>query len=273
MADFCPHLPRSALGLALAALLCSACQRQSTARDAPPAPSVDASRVDAEPGAGTAAPADSRRVAALEPKRVEAKEVAMGTSVTFVAYTNERIDEAGARALFAKAFGEIQRLEALLSEWRETSDVGRINRADGEWVDVGPEALEVIQKGISAGKFSEGTFDITFQAMSDVWKFGDARDSEPKVPKKADILARKKLVDFRKVEVTSGKVRIGKEQRLGLGGIAKGYIVDAAVRILRDGGLVSFLVQAGGDLYGAGTKPDGSRWVSGIQDPRGGSGT
>jgi FAD:protein FMN transferase len=37
---------------------------------------------------------------------------------------------------------------------------------------------------------------------------------------------------------------------------------------LRQAGLQTFLVQAGGDLYGAGKKPDGSSWTSGIQDPR-----
>jgi FAD:protein FMN transferase len=56
---------------------------------------------------------------------------------------------------------------------------------------------------------------------------------------------------------------------IGLGGIAKGYIVDKAAEKLRASGLDAFLVQAGGDLYGAGRKPDGARWVSGIRDPRG----
>src|SRR5262249_32629529 len=152
--------------------------------------------------------------------------------------------------------------EAALSEWREDSDISRVNRGDGEWVSVGPEALEVIQKGLAAGKQSEGTFDITFQAMSDVWKFGDASEAKPTVPKKADVLARKKLVDYRKVELDGDKVRLGKGQKLGLGGIAKGYIVDKAARLLKDGGLDAFLVQAGGDLYGAGRKPDGSPWVA-----------
>jgi thiamine biosynthesis lipoprotein len=82
-------------------------------------------------------------------------------------------------------------------------------------------------------------------------------------------------VDYRRVEVDEQKsaLRIGKGQKVGLGGIAKGYIVDRAVRVLRDAGLDAFLVQAGGDLYGAGKKPDGSPWVSGIQDPRQSPGT
>ena len=261
-----------ALGLTAFVLACAGCQRRSVAWDTAPAPSLDAARPDAAPPADAGSDTESATRTPEAPKKVELKEVAMGTSVTFVAFTNDAVDEPRARELFAKALAEVKRLESTLSEWREDSDIGRVNRGGGEWISVGPEALEVIEKGLAAGKLSEGTFDITFQAMSDVWKFGDARDAEPKVPSKADVLARKKLVDYRKVELDGSKVRLGKGQKLGLGGIAKGYIVDRAARVLRGGGLVSFLVQAGGDLYGAGTKPDGSHWVSGIQDPRGGSG-
>jgi thiamine biosynthesis lipoprotein len=92
------------------------------------------------------------------------------------------------------------------------------------------------------------------------------------VPNKTDVQNKRKLIDYRKIELDGDKVRLAKGQKVGLGGIAKGYIVDKAVRVLKDGGLTSFLVQAGGDLYGSGKKPDGSLWVSGIQDPRGGSG-
>jgi thiamine biosynthesis lipoprotein len=59
-----------------------------------------------------------------------------------------------------------------------------------------------------------------------------------------------------------------KGMRITLGGIAKGYAVDKCVEILRARGFVDFMVQAGGDMYIAGSK--GSRpWVVGIRDPRG----
>lgn len=204
------------------------------------------------------------------PIKIELHQVAMGTSVTFVAFTTPRVDEAAARGAIAQSVAEIGRLEAILSEWREDSEIGRLNRQTGDWVPVGPEALEVIKKGLWAGSVSHGVFDITFQAMSDVWKFGSASDPKPRVPTRAEIETRRKLVDYRRVDVddTRAAVRVGKGQKLGLGGIAKGYIVDRAARVLRDAGLEAFLVQAGGDLYGAGKKPDGSPWVSGIQDPR-----
>lgn len=257
------------------------------------------SRPPAEGGVSTAAPATSVKVSAsarspasaaplastaaaasgtpapAEPRKVEVHENAMGTNVTFVAYTNARADETATRAAIARALDEMRRLEAVLSEWRSDSEVGRINAQAGSWVSVGPETLEVIEKGLWAGKASGGVFDITFQAMSGLWKFGSAQEKQPKLPTPAAVAAAKKRVDYRRVEVSAAehRVRIGKDQQIGLGGIAKGYIVDRAAHVLRDAGLDAFLVQAGGDLYGTGHKPDGSRWVSGIQDPRGGLGT
>jgi len=199
----------------------------------------------------------------------------MGTRVTFVAFTTPRVDEPTTRAALGRALDEMRRLEALMSEWRDDSEIGRLNVGAGSWVNVGPETLEVVTKGLWAGELSHGVFDITFQAMSSVWKFGGAAESEPRVPTRAEIEPLRKLVDYRRVKVDAEKsaLMIGKGQKVGLGGIAKGYIVDRAVRVLRDAGLNAFLVQAGGDLYGAGRKPDGSPWVSGIQDPRGANGT
>jgi len=234
------------------------------ARALPPAPVPTAS----SGGAPTASAAAS---APAPPKKVELHETAMGTTVTFIAFTNARADEDGARAAMTHALDEMRRLEELMSEWRDDSEIGRVNARAGEAVAVSPETFEVVQKGLWAGKMSGGVFDITFQAMSGLWKFGSAQEQNPKLPSPAAVAAAKKLVDYRKVELSEAdhSVRLGKNQKLGLGGIAKGYIVDRAARVLRDAGLDSFLVQAGGDLYGAGKKPDGYHWVSGIQDPRG----
>jgi thiamine biosynthesis lipoprotein len=191
--------------------------------------------------------------------------------VHFVTYTSPRLDETATRAAVAKAVAEMHRLESLVSEWKSDSEIGRINAQSGEWVSVGPETLEVLGRGLWAGKLSRGTFDITFQALSKVWKFGSAQDAVPKPPTRAEVEPLRRLVDYRRVELDGAgrRVRIGKGQQLGLGGIAKGYIVDQAARVLRENGVSAFLAQAGGDLYGAGRKPDGAAWVSGVQDPRG----
>jgi len=241
---------------------------------APTAPALPASAppaVSATPGSATSsvAPAPMPKAPA-EPKKVDLHETAMGTTVTFIAFTNARVDEAATRSAMTRALDEIRRLEMLMSEWRDDSEIGRVNSHAGEAVTVSTETLDVVQKGLWAGKISGGVFDITFQALSGLWKFGSAQDPHPKLPSPAAVATAKKLVDYRKVEVSEAErtVRLAEGQKIGLGGIAKGYIVDRAARVLREQGLDSFLVQAGGDLYGAGRKPDGSHWVSGIQDPR-----
>jgi thiamine biosynthesis lipoprotein len=85
------------------------------------------------------------------------------------------------------------------------------------------------------------------------------------------VAEKRKLVDYRKVRIDdeAHTVTLPPKMKIDLGGIAKGYAVDRAAAVLRAAGLTDFLAQAGGDLYGAGQKPDGSPWVSGIQDPRG----
>lgn len=208
------------------------------------------------------------------PTKVEMKDEAMGTSLHFIAYSSARADEAATRAAITQAIAEVRRLEALLSEWKQDSEIGQVNAKSGEWVAIGPESRAVIERGLWAGKLSAGSFDITFQALSKVWKFGSAQDAQPKPPTRAEIEPLRRLVDYRRVELDDGgqdgtaRVRIGKGQQLGLGGIAKGYIIDAAAKVLRAAGVESFLAQAGGDLYGAGRKPGGEPWVSGVQDPR-----
>src|SRR6185369_1082620 len=146
--------------------------------------------------------------------------------------------------------------------WLPDSEISRVNAHAGEWVTIGSEASDVIERGLWAGKVSGGSFDITFQALSKVWKFGSAQEEHPQPPSPAEVEKLRKLVDYKKVQldVAGHRVRIGKGQQLGLGGIAKGYIVDHAAKLLHAGGVHSFLVQAGGDLYGAGRKPDGSAW-------------
>ncbi|MFO0572224.1 MAG: FAD:protein FMN transferase [Polyangiaceae bacterium] len=206
----------------------------------------------------------------VEVKKLDVLDKAMGTEVHIIALTNPSADEKKVREAIGKAIDEIRRLEDVLTTWR-ASELSKLNENSGQWVALGPDSLDVLQKSVWAGKTSSGTFDITFASMSDVWKFGDAAEAEPKLPDPKTVLRLKKLVDYRKIEldVPGKRGRIGKGQRIDVGGIAKGYAVDAAVRVLRAHGVKDFLAQAGGDLFGAGRKPDGSPWVSGIRDPRG----
>lgn len=219
----------------------------------------------------SAAPTPPKPAEAGPPRKVELVERAMGTEVTLIAFTEPQVDETTTRQALREAFAEVVRLEQLMSEWRPDSEVSKINQQAGEAVTVSPETYDVIAKALWASRVSQGTFDISFMPLNQLWRFGDAAEDQPRVPSRQAVKQRLALVDYRRVQLdpTTRSVRLEPKMAVGLGGIAKGYAVDRAAAVLRARGLTSFLVQAGGDLYGAGRKPDGSAWVSGVQDPRG----
>jgi len=198
---------------------------------------------------------------------VERVGVAMGSELRLSAWT---ADEAGARSAFDAVFAEFERLEALMSTWRPGSDVLRINAAAGvQAVPVAVDVRDVLKQARQISEWSEGTFDVTFGALTDVWKFDHDQDNS--IPGPDAIRARLPLIDYRQIEIDdrAGTVFLKRKgMKIHLGGIGKGYAVDRALPILRKAGLRDFMIQAGGDLYVGGHK-DGRLWRLGINDPRG----
>ncbi len=191
----------------------------------------------------------------------------MGTEVHVSAWTT---DEAAAVAAFDRAFLEFDRLDALMSVWKEGSDILRINAAAGKSaVAVSPEVREVLHASQEVSEWTTGKFDVTFAALSGLWKFD--QDIDGQVPDRSQIAPRLPLIDYRALQIddragTASLTRAG--MQVNLGGIGKGYAIDRAVTILRGAGLTDFMIQSGGDLFVAGRRGD-RPWRVGIQDPRG----
>jgi FAD:protein FMN transferase len=158
-----------------------------------------------------------------------------------------------------------------MTNWKDDSDISRINAAAGKaHVPVSAETLAVIQKSLWISKESEGVFDISFEAMHGIWKFD--QDREAKIPNPKDLAKARKLIDYKQILVdeAGSSVKLGKPgMRISLGGIAKGFAVDAAGRVLEREGIKAYFVQAGGDLFVRGKKPDGTPFKVGVRDPRG----
>ena len=207
-----------------------------------------------------------------QPRVVARKYGAMGTEITLSAWT---ADEHAADRAFAAGYDEIRRIEILMTDWERPnepeSDVVKINKAAGkEAVHVSSETFEVIEKSLEMSRRSQGAFDITFAAMKGLWKFDE--DLEKKLPPADEIARRRKLINWKDVivDTKAHTVKLRRPgMRLGLGGIAKGYAVDRCAVVLRGDGLRDFMVQAGGDLYVAGSKGP-NNWMVGVRDPRGG---
>jgi thiamine biosynthesis lipoprotein len=262
---------RFTLAMSATLFLAAGCDRAApppAATSAQPPPSAAPSATEPPPITSAPPPAPKPD---FKPQRITVEGKAMGTKLNFAAYTTPAVDEAGVRRAIDAAIAEIVRLENLMTTWRDDAELPRVNAAAGKGtpIKVSDETYEVIKESIHASEISEGTFDITFESLHGLWKFD--QDLDPHPPTEAQVKAKLPLVNYRHIKLNDADHTVYLDKagvRISLGGIAKGYAVDKAVKVLDAAGLKSFFVQAGGDLFARGSKPDGQDWQSGIRDPR-----
>ncbi len=205
--------------------------------------------------------------AVAAPGKLTYTDKAMGTYVTVWFWTDRQEDAAAA----AKAvFDEMRRLDAEMTTWTPTGETAKINAAAGvKPVKVSDEEFEVIERALDVSKHSGGVFDITVEAFRGLWKFDE--DMDGSLPDPADVKKRLEKIGWRDVVIDKKAKTVflkRKGMAITLGGIAKGYAVDKCVALLKKRGFTDFMVQAGGDMYIAGSKGP-EPWVVGIRDPRG----
>lgn len=187
---------------------------------------------------------------------------------TVVSISVRGCDVAALEAGIAAGFAEMERLAGILSEWDPTSAVSRVNAQAGEQPAPAPrELLDVLQAAQAAARATSGAFDPTWAALSDLWKF-DGTQAAP--PAAEEVRRRLRLVDFRALtlDAAAGTAFLRERgMRLGLGGLAKGYIAAAAADLLVGRGIGSCLVAASGDIAARG-RNGGRPWTVAVRDPR-----
>jgi thiamine biosynthesis lipoprotein len=154
-------------------------------------------------------------------------------------------------------------LETVLSRFQPGSQLSRLNQS-GMLGNAHPVLLGLVKQSLELGELTDGAFDITVKPLLDLYQ------AIPGVlPTSRQIEQTLKLVDYRQLGVTSNRIAF---QRLGmsitLDGIAKGFIVDEGVAVLKENGFENVMVEAGGDLMGVGEKSSRSPWKIGLQAPR-----
>ena len=191
--------------------------------------------------------------------------LAMGTTLTL---TVSGLPEAQALDAMEAAFAEVDRLETILTTWREESDASRLNRgAGGEPQSFAPELLEVLERSVSWSERTGGAFDATVGPLVSLWRKA-ASAGVP--PGDAEIEAARALVGCREIEVDARRNR-ARLARAGasvdFGGIGKGYALDRAAAVLESRGARRALFDFGGQFLAL-DPPEGDRaWKIDVRDP------
>lgn len=177
-------------------------------------------------------------------------------------------DPEKARAAIDAAYAEIERIEAFLSEWRDSSKVSEINRQAGiAPVEVPKELLHLVRRSLKVSTLTDGAFDVTFHTVGRLWNF---KSRTAPVPTEEAIRSALADAGYRHVILDEARSTVfldRKGTRIGFGGIGKGYAANRAVFVLKEHGVTGGVVNAGGDLVVFGTQESGRPWRIGIANP------
>lgn len=174
-----------------------------------------------------------------------------------------------AEVVKSAVFAEIVRLERLISRTEKLSDTNRVNSLAGTGpVVVSPDTYRLVELAYQYAAISKGAFDPTVGPLIDSWGF---LGQEFRVPEETEIKQRLPLVDYQNISFDQTESTLFLPEQgmvLELGGLAKGFILDQAVLLLKSFGVTSAFINAGGDIALLGSRPDGEPWKLGIRHPR-----
>lgn len=202
-----------------------------------------------------------------ELKEFKKRVSAMGSFFEFI-IVDEQQNEAVAWQTIQECAGEVDRIEQLISEWIDNSQVSMINKNAGiSPVQVSPELYRLIERSIQLSKLTQGAFDITFQGLGELWRF-DGSQKNP--PDSLIIESALQKISYKKIQLLdNSRVFLPeKGMAIGFGGIGQGYAVDKVKELLLAKGITNFVINSSGDVYANGSKADGSAWKVGIADPQ-----
>ena len=200
---------------------------------------------------------------AVEAEWLKEKQAIMGTEITVEIWHDKKQK---AQHCFDDVFKEMWRIDALMSPFKDNSELTKINNnASDQPVVVSEELFRLLNKSLEISHLSDGAFDITFSSIGYMYDYreGTQPTNEMINKKLAAINYQHILLNTKEHSVRFKKQGV----RIDLGGIAKGYAVDNAIDILKRCGTEYGLVTAGGDSRILGDKK-GRPWMMGIQHPR-----
>jgi len=182
---------------------------------------------------------------------------------------NQKVYGKNAKKAGDLVIDRMKEIEASMTINTPGGEINPLNDAAGlNPVPVSPSVMFLLNKSKEYGELSQGAFDVTIGPLVKEW--GIFTDN-PKIPSSDKINELLKLVDYKTllIDTMNNTAMLPmKGQIVDLGGIAKGYAGNEAIRIYKENEITSGFINLGGNVVVLGTKPDGALWNIGVQNPR-----
>ncbi len=180
----------------------------------------------------------------------------MGTTFRITTYSPH---PGKAKVAAESAFERVAQLNLIFSDYNTGSEVSQLSK---KWTSVSSELWQLITRGQEIAKSTKGAFDLTMGRLTKLWRHSIDRDE---IPNQKEIKKALKQSGFKNLETKNEDgeffVRLKNKIQLDFGGIAKGYAIDEALRIMKESGLPYSMVDGGGDLALGESPPGRKGWL------------
>ncbi len=166
----------------------------------------------------------------------------------------------------AAAQERVMEIEGNISTTLNSSDVYRLNH--GEKITVSQDTRILTTYGLNLAQQTQGALNPALYPVTSAWGFTTGTYTVPTAFELSQLLP---LTDYTKIKLNWDRIELEPGMALDFGALGKGYAGDEIVRILKERGITSALLDLGGNVQALGKKNDGTMWNIGIRNPWGGS--
>lgn len=159
---------------------------------------------------------------------------------------------------------ELNKVDASLSVFNKQSTISKINA--GHTLRTDAMLFDVLTKAKAVSSATQGAFDVTVMPLVNAWGFGFKKGIFP-TEQQVDSL--KQFVGFHHINLSPDSTLFKSDPRtmIDCGAIAKGYGVDRVAHVLRNHGVMNYMIEIGGEVITKGKHPEGHAWKIGISQP------
>ena len=188
---------------------------------------------------------------------IEREQILLGTVVSIQV---KNVEEKEALQIISGAFDEIRRIDNLFTTYDDSSPVMKINNSkDSIFTNIDKEILSILNLCDSISEMTENSFDVSIHELINTWGF---ESDTPSVPDKKELLSALASSGWDNIKINNDKIIRRAGVKFNFGAVAKGYAVEKGIEYLRNHGIRTALINAGGEV-----KTLGKGWIVGVRNP------
>ena len=197
------------------------------------------------------------------------------TATTIVGYAEDKEEFDKVAGEIKEMLEEYHRLYTIYNRYDGLNNLCTVNVTDGE-VEVDRKVIDMLLFAKDMYNLTGGRTNVAMGSVLSVWH--SYRDYGSRHPEKAELPPMDKLnlasrhTDIDSLEINKEKCtvkRLDGEMKLDVGAVAKGYAVARIAEYLAEKGISGYLLNVGGNVCTVGTRPDGTKWSVGVENPTG----